>query len=222
MSIKTITYIACCILIVFIVYPEILSAKLPKVKIVLSPLRYLKESDVEARDEILVRKSLRKRIINSNQWNVSVIDDSSTMDLSRVDRNQLRLLGIKYDADFVISGQMDVIDEDNWAISFEVISSKSTDLDTTFNADPSSFKMKGELDEIIQAGFIEKMHGMIQSYILSVKQKTSWWKKSQVLIAGSMLGTITIGYIVTEILHKKKHENQKEEKNLPVSPDPPQ
>ena len=201
--------------------PEMFPADSPKVKIVLSPLTYLKESDVKASDEALVRASLRASLLNSAGWNVSLIADSLIEHLGKIDRAKLRSLGMRHKADFVISGQMDVIDEDNWAISFEVISTESSERDTTFNADPSAFKMKGELDEVIQSGCVEKMRDMIQSYILSIRQKTPWWKKSKVLIAGGMVGTATVGFIVTEILRNKKRETRTEEKDLPVSPDPP-
>lgn len=204
-----------------IIYPAILPAGPSKLKIVVVPFVYLKESDVTAADEQLLRISLRDTLRNSTRLQISLVDETLTHVADRIDRTELRSLGTKNQADFVISGEMDVIAEDYWAISIEIISAKSAEYDSTFNADPSLFKMQGSLHEIIQAGFIEKMDEMIQSYLLSIKIAVPWWKKTKFLIPAGMVGTATITYIVIELLQKKKTTTNGE-KDLPVSPDPPQ
>lgn len=201
-------------------FPDAVS-KTPAIKIVVAPFHYIEELDVKASDELLLREHLIAAMSGSAQWNLTLIEDSLSGKFPVLDREQLRLLGSRHHADYVLSGEMVLADVASWAISFEVLSMRSLQFDTTFNADPQTFQMTGSIEIVIRAGLIEKMLERIQSYILSLQPGLPWWKKPKALIAMGMLGVASVAYVSYEIFRDKEKPKPVEQPDLPVSPDPP-
>ena len=211
----------CTALFIAFLHSTATEAAPPKITLVLTPINFLRESTITPADELALRNRLRDALLESDRWELALIDDSLSMFGPQMDRASLHALGTKHRADFVLSGQMDVIDDTFWAISFVLISTHSAEFDSTFNADPSVFNLTGRLPDILQSDFIDQMRDMLQAHILAARPVTPWWKKGKVLIPASMISAATLGYIVTEWIRNGRSDSNGEGPDLPVSPDPP-
>ncbi len=190
-----------------------------KGRLLVTNLFYWTGSEINEKSEFLIRNCLYRVLIDSSEAFCRIQMDTTLVRNYPLDKSFLHSSVRSQKCDYLVSGQIDLIGENNWILSFDILSVSNPSLDTLINVDVERFNLQGKLTEVLESGAIQSMGLKILDFIERHPPKTVWWKSPKYLIPGVTIGASLIFIIIYEWNPFKKQTP--EEKDLPGPPAPP-
>ncbi len=190
-----------------------------KDRILLTNLFYWPGSEINEKSEFQIRNCLYQVLQDSAEAFFRIQIDTTLVQSYPLEKTFLRTNAKLQKCDYLVSGQIDLIGENNWIIAFDILNIFNPSLDTLINVNVERFNLQGKLTEVLESGAIQSMGLQILDFIERHPPKKVWWKSPKYLIPG-----VTIGASLTFIVLYEWNPFKKktlEEKDLPGPPQPP-
>lgn len=195
------------------------SAGQAKGRILLTNLFYWPGSEINQTSEFQIRNSLYQILRDSSDAAYQILIDTTLIRNYPLEKSLLRSNAKSNKYDYLISGQIDLIGENNWIIAFDILTVFNPSLDTLINVDVERFNLQGKLAEVLESGAIQSMGLKILDFIERHPPKKVWWKSPKYIIPGVTIGA-SLTYIILNEWNPFKKQTS-EEKDLPGPPNPP-
>lgn len=187
--------------------------------ILITNFSYLPGSNIDRSTELKIRERFLQIISSSEHARqIDIKIDSMAITNYSINRDSLRKQALELGCQFIFTGQLDLIGAQSWILSMEILSVKPEVPDTLISPDPGQFKLEGTLTDLLETGVCEQLATQMLNYIQRHTQRPVWWKQPKFLVAGGMLGTSLMGYIIYEWV---KRPDESVEPDLPTPPGPP-
>ncbi|MBN2089616.1 hypothetical protein JW964_08380 [candidate division KSB1 bacterium] len=190
-----------------------------KSHILLTNLFYWPGSEINEKSEFQIRNRLYQVLLDSSEAFFRIQVDTTLVRNYPLEKTNLRSNAKLHNCDYLVSGQIDLIGENNWIIAFDILCVFNPSLDTLINVDVEHFNLQGKLTAVLESGAIQSMGLQMLDFIERHPPKKVWWKSPKYLIPG-----VTIGASLTLIILYEWNPFKKktpEEKDLPGPPQPP-
>lgn len=182
-------------------------------------MNYLSGSSVTPQIEALVRTTLIEALSQNPGFDIEIKQLTRTINTLHTHQDSIKSL--VRESRFLLTGQIDIIGQTSWILSFSIMDLKIPGRDTTFNANADEFNLEGTLDDILKSGVLRGMSEKIVTYLNSQSGREIWWKSPRTLIAGGMVGASIVGYIIYEAVNSGKNSKSDEDTDVPFPPGPP-
>lgn len=201
--------------------PGSIDAQTIKINLLIPRLYCLPGSDIRPTDERLIRSTLARLISENPDIKFKIQADTLNPPTYAFEPNVWRSIGQANAANFVLTGQLDLIGGQSWLFSFNLVTVTGPGGDTTINADAQRFSLEGPLTTVLQTGVLADLAHTISEYMYLHRPKIHWWQQPRYWVTSALLGVSLTTYGVYAWYQSTKSSPAPADPDLPGPPPPP-